>query len=75
MNIAESAEAFAELVRRVDEGDASCLTRMDAYPSWLQKHFGKSTAAAIIEEDFGAPIRLGSDADAERGVKACAEAV
>jgi glycosyltransferase involved in cell wall biosynthesis len=57
MNIADTAADFAALVQRVDEGNADCLARMDGYAGWLQQYFGKAHAAAIIEEDFGSPLR------------------
>ena len=57
MNIADTAAEFAALVQRVDEGESSCLARMAAYPDWLGRHFGKANAAAVIEEDFGNPLR------------------
>jgi antitoxin (DNA-binding transcriptional repressor) of toxin-antitoxin stability system len=62
MNIADTAAEFAALVQRVDEGEPACLARMAAYPQWLGQHFGKANAAAIIEEDFGSPVR---EADAD----------
>jgi GT2 family glycosyltransferase len=75
MNIADTAAELASLVRRADEGDPACIGHTAAYPEWLRRHFGKASAAAIIEEDFGEPLRTGGFVVSPGGVDDCAEAI
>ena len=55
MHIADSADEFAARVIEIHRGDAAALAKVEAYPAWLQSHFGKARAARIIREDFGPP--------------------
>ncbi len=56
MHIADDAETMAELVLAVDQGAPDLLDKTLAYADYLQRHFSKSRAAAILREDFGEPI-------------------
>jgi hypothetical protein len=57
MNIAETAEDLAARIIAVDSGEQQALDKLVHYPAWLQRNFSKDTAAKIIREDFGEPVR------------------
>ncbi len=57
MTIADTAQAFAEGIMRVQEGDAETLQKLPHYSDWLRAHFSKQRAAEILVEDFGPPLR------------------
>ena len=71
MNIVDSAEEFADMVRRIDAGDAQMIEKMSSYRQWLALNFGKDNAAGIIARDFGS-ARKG---DAAAAVSATASAI
>ncbi len=58
MNVADTAEGFADLVVRIDFGDAPALAKMGGYSEWLERNFSKEKAEAIILEDFGEPTMV-----------------
>ena len=62
MNIVDSAEEFADMVRRIDAGDAQMIEKMSSYRQWLALNFGKDNAAGIISRDFGSARKVGDTA-------------
>jgi GT2 family glycosyltransferase len=55
MTIADSAQDFAASVIKVESGAQESWEKLRAYQPWLQRHFSKANARAIILQDFGAP--------------------